>query len=275
MNITLESLNDNNYDIEYKCISYITSKGFTKLMKLVMLIKEYPELQKEIEKVINENPEEINKQNNYGFTALTLAAINSNNLSNIETVKLLLNHTNIDVNIRDIDGWTTLMRVSKYSNTYSNIDTVKLLLDHPNIDVNIQDIDGWTALIITVDTIQSNIETVKLLLNHPKIDVNIKDVDGWTALMTASKYINVLSNIETLQLLLNNRNVDVSNYMNFLIRTEKIHLLNLIPSYKIERTLFGKYIYMYDLINEKITKQTFGYNMQNNTYSDIEICFNL
>jgi ankyrin repeat protein len=271
MDITLDSLKEDNEDIEYKCVSYITSKGFTKLMKLVMMTKEYPELEKEIEEIINENPEEINKQNNYGFTALTLAAMNSN----VNIVKLLLEHPNIDVNIRDVDGWTVLMRVCKY-NTYSNIEIVKLLLKHPNIDVNIQDVDGWTALIVAVDNnIQSNIEIIKLLLEHPDINVNIKDVDGWNALMTASKYINVISNMETLLLLLNNIKVDVTDFFNFLMMTDKIHLFKLIPYYKIDKSIFGKYVYIYDLINEKITKETFGKNMQNNRYSDIEISFNL
>jgi ankyrin repeat protein len=274
MEITLESLNDDNYYIEYKCISYITSKGFTKLMKLVMLTNEYPELQQEIEQIINDNPEEINKQNHYGFTALILASGNSNMYSNIDTVKLLLNHPSINVNIQDNEGCSALMRVAKYCNTYSNIDTFKLLLKHTNIDINLQNKKGFTSLIFATDNnIRSNGEIIKLLLEHPNIDVNVKDYYGYTALMLISDYSNIVSNVEIIKTLLNHPKINLTNYLDFIIKNQKLHLIKLIPFHKIDKSLFDKYQYIYDLINNKITKQTFGYNMQNNIYSDIEICF--
>jgi ankyrin repeat protein len=241
-----------------------------------MLTKQYPELQKEIEKIINENPEEINKKNYYGFTPLMLAASNSNIYSNTDTVKLLLCHPNTNINIKDSEGCTALMRVASHCNTYSNIDTLKLLLSYPKINVNIQNNFGYTSLILAIDNnIRSNNETIKLLLEHPDIDVNIKDTYGWNALMVISDYSNIVFNEEIIKKLLNHPNINLTNYLDFIIKNKQLHLIKLIPYYKIDKMLFDKYKYIYDLINDKITKQTFGYNMQNNKYSDIEICFNL
>lgn len=94
MEITLESLN-NNHDISYKYYKNLSCKGFTKLMKLVILIPKYPKLFQEIEKLLKKNPKEINKQNNDGCTALILAVIYSKTDSSNETVKMLLNHPQI------------------------------------------------------------------------------------------------------------------------------------------------------------------------------------
>ena len=146
----------------YDCSDVTASKGFTKLMKWVLMTKKHPKLLKEIEillkkyKLISDEVLNIkniskeikdfliknikkdlmiNKQNYVGWTALHLASRNSNTDSTESTVKLLLEY-GADPNIQNNDGWTSLLTASRYSNTDSTESTVKLLLEYgadPNI----------------------------------------------------------------------------------------------------------------------------------------------
>jgi ankyrin repeat protein len=74
-----------------------------------------------------------------------LASRYSNNCSTIETVRMILNHSNININLQNKKGWTALMIASRYSNNGSTIETVRMLLNHSNINVNLRNNDGWTA----------------------------------------------------------------------------------------------------------------------------------
>ena len=134
------------YDFDFKC------KGFTKLMKLVLLTKKHPELVDQIAQYLIVCPEEVNKQNEYGYTALMLA--------------------------------------SRHSNRYSTEETVKVLLDQENINVNMQNKYGNTALIyVVLCNIQSNsTETAKMLI-EAKADIKIKNNIGNTALKLAKFYV--------------------------------------------------------------------------------------
>ena len=78
-----------NSNKSFQCSPVTKSKGFTLLMKLVLMTNN-TEAVKLIKKIITNNPEEINKQNEKGWSALMLASRFSNRDSNIETVKLLL-----------------------------------------------------------------------------------------------------------------------------------------------------------------------------------------
>jgi ankyrin repeat protein len=77
-----------SYDYEniYRCSKITSSRHFTKLMYLVINNKKYGN--DILRKYILENKEEINKKNNIGWTALMIAARNSNVDNNVETVKL-------------------------------------------------------------------------------------------------------------------------------------------------------------------------------------------
>jgi ankyrin repeat protein len=124
MDITLESLkNDDN--LEYKCSPYTNSKGFTKLMKLVLLTGKHPELLKDIEEELYVNPSTLNKQNNNGWTALHIVCRNIRTNSNEQTVQMLLNHPDIDINKQSDIGWTALHCAGRYSNTDSTEGTVQ------------------------------------------------------------------------------------------------------------------------------------------------------
>ena len=72
--------------IEFPCSSLTTSTGFTPLMYLVINTKEYPELN---DLIVNFRST-INQQNIKGWSALMLAARNSNTVSSIETIKILI-----------------------------------------------------------------------------------------------------------------------------------------------------------------------------------------
>ena len=75
-----------------------SSKGFTKLM--FMIINSFPI--NRIEEYIIQHPEEMNKQNNRGWTALMIAARNSNKLLDGEKIVNLLLGKKADINLQSI-----------------------------------------------------------------------------------------------------------------------------------------------------------------------------
>src|SRR5580698_8215710 len=117
---------DNNPEIdpnkEYWCTPFVKSKGFTKLMKLVLMGDKYLD---EIKKELLINPSTINIKNTAGWTALMISTINTNTKSSNTIIKLLLEHK-ANVNDKNNYGWTSLMMASTYSNAGSSNETVKL-----------------------------------------------------------------------------------------------------------------------------------------------------
>lgn len=123
--------------------------------------------------------------------------------SNIEMVKLLIDHPHIGPNIIDREGFTCLHWACihgimdwPYHIDYSKR-IVRLFLDHSNIDVNIQNEDGNTALHLACWHDLEDI--VKLLLAHPNTDPNIQNNQGHTPLHVAcsnnkAKAVKVLVN---------------------------------------------------------------------------------
>lgn len=171
------------YDnFDYMCYNYVYSKGFTHLHKCVMRTNEFPFLNKYINEFLKLYPKVINRKNQRGFTALMLAAINSNDKSTEKTVKILLKHK-AKIDLQHEYGWTALMCTAFYSRTLSSEKTVKLLLKH-GANVNIRDKNGFTALILaTCQSGQHSTEnTVRMLLKYGA-DINMQSNDGETALM--------------------------------------------------------------------------------------------
>ena len=80
-----------------------------------------------INKVIYSNKIDINLTNHIGRSALMMTSCTSN----INAVRMLLNHHDINVNLQDKSGLTALMLAS-------DINIVRMLLNHPNIDVNLK-----------------------------------------------------------------------------------------------------------------------------------------
>lgn len=83
----LESINEYK---KYKCSKITSCNGFTLLMHLVKLTHKYPSLCTNIKEYCEKYPEEVNKVNKNGWTALMIATRNIGYKSNISVVKILL-----------------------------------------------------------------------------------------------------------------------------------------------------------------------------------------
>ena len=203
---------DPDPNIEYDCTPGCKSKGFTKLMKWVLLTRTHPELLQNIKKYVSAR--DINAKNAKGVTALMLTARNSNTWSTNETVKLLL-EAGANINLQDKNGWTALMYAALNSNADSTNETVKLLLE-AGANVNLRNNNGWTALMFATrysNTTSTN-ETVKLLLDGGA-QIDLQNSEGFTALMNATGFSCTDSTNETVKLLLNAKaNINLGNNNN-------------------------------------------------------------
>ena len=112
INKTLEELPDPNK--LYYISPILQSSGLTHLMKLVLCTAINKKAINIIKEIIKNEPEEINKQNTRGWTALMIACRNSYMESSIETIKLLLENPLTDANKQDKNGCTALMITFKY-----------------------------------------------------------------------------------------------------------------------------------------------------------------
>ena len=122
---------------------------------------------------------EVNATDNYGRTALVLAAQNVH----IECLNALLTHKDIKVNLQNKGGFTALMMATAQGHTKC----LDALLTHKDIQVNLQinNNDGWTALMMA--TAKGHTKCLKALLEHKDIQVNIQNKNGKTALMFAAQ----------------------------------------------------------------------------------------
>ena len=155
--------NNYSFDTEYPCSPVTSSKGFTKLMYLV--INQKVILKEDLEKL------EINEKNEKGWIALMIAYI----INFTKYISLIINQKVIlkedleklksEINEKNEEGWTALMIACRNSNTKSSVETVRLLLDR-GAKIDMQDNNGWTALMMAAKNshTDSNIETVRLLL---------------------------------------------------------------------------------------------------------------
>lgn len=212
----LRMLENNDLNAIYDCSRIRACAGFTLLHKLVLLTKKYPKLNDVIKEYIALYPEEINKVNERKWSALHLAARNSNTKSSIETVEILLKNGSI-IDAQANTGDTVLI-LAVHTNDGSNIETVKLLLDY-GATIDMKANEGFTALMAATyySRTTSSIETVKMLLDHGAT-IDMKTDEGFTALMIASVYSNTTSNIETVKLLLNHgADINIQNGQDFTV----------------------------------------------------------
>ena len=173
-------------DVSYSCSKNITCKKFNHLQKCVIQTAKYNFLEKYIDLYLDEYPEVINYQNENGWTALMLAARNSNHTSTDKTVEILLKH-GADVNIQDHSSNTASILSSNNFQGDSSVRTIELLLRY-KANVNIQDFNGFTALMFATFDTQSekSKKVISLLLDH-HADVNIHNKDYDTAFTLAIK----------------------------------------------------------------------------------------
>jgi len=170
-------INDISIDPDTRCICSrdTISTGFTPLMWCSGLSGMNPEYNQQIDEYLKNNPGEINKQNNKGWTALMIACRNCGipNRSSVETVKILLQH-NADPNLKEhVCGTTALTMSCRYA---TSLEVIEMLLDN-GANIDHQDDGGYTPLIESamlsnpkysdVDgSLRSSEEVVKLLLDR-------------------------------------------------------------------------------------------------------------
>ena len=119
---------------------------------------------------------EVNTQNNYGWTALHMAA----NQGRLEIVQALLATPGIQVNTPDNEGWMPLHRAAHQG----HLAAVQALIAAPGIQVNTPDNEGWMPLHRAAH--QGHLAVVQALLAAPGIQVNTPDNEGLTGLHWAA-----------------------------------------------------------------------------------------
>ena len=146
-----EEVDDSDSEVD-KLLSYVL-KDIDELID-ILLDKSISLDEKEL--YIKHNKNLLDKQDEFGNTALMIACLkNSLKIVDLKVVELLLEYGN-DVNKKDNYGCTALMKACEYR----NLKIVKLLLEH-GADVNKKDKYGFTAL---NKTRRGDIESI--LLSH-------------------------------------------------------------------------------------------------------------
>lgn len=198
-------------NVKYYCAPNVRSKGFTHLMKLVLMVREYPKAMRIIEKIIGD---EANKRNKKGWTALMIACANSETYSNNSVVKMLINARE-DLDIRYDLGGIALSIVLKSH----NVKTIKILIKaeiniiikrdrkrDPMMDVcrilshnrqlfreNIFDVKAYVC--------KKVYDAVKMLINSGTKANYVSDY-GFTALLVACSWSINDDNIKLIKLLI-------------------------------------------------------------------------
>jgi hypothetical protein len=214
--------------IEYRSSDKVKSTGFTYLMALVLSGRD-PDLtrshvlkrQDELDTLLAapESSELCRQVTSSGFTALMLAAYNSNTDSTEATVAQLLAHESSAQVTRmiSVNGFTALTLAAANSRANSTEATVAQLLAHESAgDVaRIQNSEGITTLMYAVgNSLNCSTEaTVAQLLAHESASevARMQDKKGWTALTFAAHIIDTESTEATVtQLLLHESGDDVA-----------------------------------------------------------------
>ena len=160
----------------------------------------------EIVKLLLNYDVDVNKQDNFGRTALIYLSINNNT----EIAKLLLN-AGADIDKQDNFGYTPLMYAAKND----NVEFIKLLINF-GVDLNKQNNTGYTALIIAIDN-NSN-ESIKILLDAGA-DIDKQNNRGFTALIKAAsknnrEIVELLLDYHADEFILNDYNFSFYDYLN-------------------------------------------------------------
>lgn len=212
MNLHSVDLTEPDPNIEYECDYFLKSKGFTHLMKLVLSVRKSPNAMLMIREIITNCPEELDKQNELGYSALMLASNYCEDISSIECVELLLKAgANVNLTNVAVYGETALIKATCECgpNCISSVACVKLLINY-KADVNILTNMKRTALMEACDISGAYTATDCInLLIEAGTDLNIQDCRGYTALMLLCNNCytddngNLSDSIKWIELLLN------------------------------------------------------------------------
>lgn len=174
-----------NFDptLEYDCSPYVKSTGFTKLMYIIINIKDDPALRNDIKNYVDI----IDVQNDQGWIAFMIACRNCSS-SGFETVKMLYD-LGANIHLPNNKGSTAFMSAC----VDNAIDVMNLLL--PHINVNLQNNNGETSLIL-LGIHDCKIEVFQFLLDVGA-DVHITNKNGYTSLVgvcesTTNNTINII-----------------------------------------------------------------------------------
>jgi hypothetical protein len=97
----------------------------------------------EVSKLLIEYGARINEKDNYGRTALMIAAFLDNNYNDNNIITKLLLRNGANVNIQNNTGQTAL----HFAIYVWNIEAIELFI-HNNVNVNVRDHKGWSPLIV-------------------------------------------------------------------------------------------------------------------------------
>ena len=188
----------------YPCTTNLMSSDFTALMHAVLSNNV-----EAVQKVLKYDPEQINKQNTVGCTALILIARNSGFLSNSSTIIKMLIDAEADLEIRDSKGSNALSAACAFLGSKpvcSSEDSVLLLI---NAGANVHILSNTKATPLMLVARSGNEKLTKIFLEK-KLDVNHKNNNGNTAL-TYSVMDNKNSNITKMLLEVPGINIDSAN----------------------------------------------------------------
>jgi len=165
-----------------------TLEKSTKLMILVLMVKKYPEILEYTKNYLGAFPDEIDKVNNRGWTALNIAVQYATLYSSEEMVRILV-VAGANVNLADVNGRTPLMSAV----CDGSIECANILIK-AGANVNYKDDDDQTALMIAC--MYGHTEIVRLLL-AAHANPNTLSKKNVTALAATTK-----TNIEIVLMLL-------------------------------------------------------------------------
>lgn len=178
-----------------RCNKNYTSTASSPLMYLVVNSKKLNCDDKIYEYMLN-NKEELNKQNDIGYSPLMLACGNIDILDNNYNIIKLLICAKCDVNLVDEDGNNALLLICKYSkehdteNTENIMNIVKLLI-YTNINLNVQNNKGYNALTYILKRhheYKYNVDNIIKILLDTNINLELKDNNNESSLEIICKY---------------------------------------------------------------------------------------
>lgn len=209
-------------DLEYPCCSDVSNRssinrstGFNKLMHMVINAQHFS--LEEIEEYIQSNPDELEAENDGGYTPLLLACCNSSTSSSDSVVRLLIN-AKANVERTGIINQTPLLASCSRLGTDSslgsdslssghslgsgsNLEAVRLLIE-AGVDVNRGGRRGRTALYMCCGSVHPNSHVAAQLLIEAGADVNQADDEGITPLINTCFRFRDASSIDTVRMLI-------------------------------------------------------------------------
>ena len=149
---------------------------------------------------------DVNVQNDYGETALHIAA---QNLHGLDTLNILLSKPGISLDPKDKLGKTPFIEAAKQG----NVAIVRRLLSSPGVNPNACDCRGRTALWYSVRDKPQFVAIVKLLVEDSRVDINAADNQSVTPIFQAVH--TKATEIASILLTTGKTNVNLTDHMGF------------------------------------------------------------